>query len=182
MQGDEELWGTPVIRTDFADEAAWVAVCAALQEPDAESGYEADVACRSDPRYAGLTAEGVAALLPHDQFTFMFIVDHLTLTHPEHPLLAVDLGDAPTRSFRTIPSEVAAIAGQPVAREHGLRRLRRLCHGDVARRNPPRLSVVLSGAEPQSPRPADGVGLPVGQAGARLTASSHRQRATLCAQ
>lgn len=109
MQGAEELWGTPVIRTDFADEAAWVAVCAALREPDAESGYEADVTCRSDRRYAGLTADGVAALLPDEQCTFMFIVDHLTLTHPEHPLLAVDLNDIPGRSFRTIPSAVAAI-------------------------------------------------------------------------
>lgn len=109
MQGAEEQWGTPVIRTDFSDEAAWVAVCAAIREPDAESGYEADVACRSDPRYAGLTPEGVVALLPHEQCTFMFIVDHLTLTHPEQPLLAVDLGDTPGRSFRTIPSEVATI-------------------------------------------------------------------------
>jgi len=80
MQGAEELWGTPVIRTDFADEAAWVAVCAALSAPDAESGYEADVTCRSDPRYAGLTAERVAALLPHGPLRFMFIVDRLTRT------------------------------------------------------------------------------------------------------
>jgi len=84
-------------------------VCAALSAPDAESGYEADVTCRSDPRHAGLTAEGVAALLPHGPGAFMFIVDRLTLTHPERPLLAVDLDDAPGRSFRTIPSEVAAI-------------------------------------------------------------------------
>ena len=109
MQGAGEQWVTPVIRTDFSDEAAWVGVCAALQEPDAESGYEADVACRSDPRYAGLTAEGVAALLPHEPLAFMFIVDHRTLTHAERPLLVVDLGDTPGRSFRTIPSEVATI-------------------------------------------------------------------------
>jgi len=109
MHGAEELWGTPVIRTDFADEAAWVAVCEALQKPEADSGYEPNVTCRSDPRYAGLTAEGVAALLPHGPLEFMFIVDRLTLTHPERPLLVVDLGDAPGRSFRTIPSEVATI-------------------------------------------------------------------------
>ncbi len=108
MQGAEERWGTPVIRTDFRTRPRG-SPCARPFAPDAESGYEAHVTCRSDPRYAGLTAERVAVLLPHGSLRFMFIVDRLTLIHPERPLLAVDLSDAPGRSFRTIPSEVAAI-------------------------------------------------------------------------
>lgn len=98
-----------VIRTDFADDAAWEAVCAVIEAPDTEFGIAPDVVCLSDPGYAGLTVEQITAIVPHGPLRFMFIVDQLALTHPEHPILVVDLGREPGRSFRTIPSEVWSI-------------------------------------------------------------------------
>jgi hypothetical protein len=98
-----------VIRTDFSDDAAWEAVCAALREPDEEFGYVANVVCVNDPRYAGLSEEQLTALAPKGPGRFMFLVDRVALSDLEHPLLVVDLNDEPERTFRTIPSEVGGI-------------------------------------------------------------------------
>ncbi len=95
-----------LLRTDFSDDAAWEAVCAAIQEPN-EEGFKAYVDCISDPTYAGLTVEQLVALAPKGgDRTFVFLVDRLTLTHPERPILVVDLYDEPGRTFRVIPREM----------------------------------------------------------------------------
>ncbi len=39
----------------------------------------------------------------------MFIVDRIALTHPEHPILVVDLYTEPGRTFRVIPAEMWAV-------------------------------------------------------------------------
>jgi len=94
-----------VLRTDFSDDAAWEAVCAAIQEPNPE-GFKAYVDCISDPAYAGLTVEQLVALAPKGgDRTFAFLIDRVTLTNPEWPVLVVDLYDEPGRSFRVIPRE-----------------------------------------------------------------------------
>jgi len=95
-----------VLRTDFSDDAAWEAVCAAIQETN-EDGFKAYVDCVSDPAYAGLTAEQLVALAPKgDNRSFAFLVDRVTLTNPECPVLVVDLYDESGRSFRVIPREM----------------------------------------------------------------------------
>jgi hypothetical protein len=43
-----------VVRTDFSDEAAWEAICEAIQEPSAEDGFVAYVDFLSDPEYMAL--------------------------------------------------------------------------------------------------------------------------------
>jgi hypothetical protein len=110
-----------VLRTDFSDESAWTSVCAAIQEP-VEFGQDkiwADVDCLSDPEFDGLTAEQVTtSLVPllvgerkdfEYQESFMFIVDRIALTHPDHPILVVDLCNEGGRTFRMIPSEMCAV-------------------------------------------------------------------------
>jgi len=42
-------------------------------------------------------------------YTFVFIVDHIALTHPDHPIQVVDLYTEPGRVFRVIPSEMWAV-------------------------------------------------------------------------
>jgi hypothetical protein len=95
-----------VLRTDFSDDAAWTALCAAIQEPS-EEGFRAYVDCISDPAYDGLTLAQLVALAPKggDHF-FAFLVDRVTLTNPEHPVLVVDLYDEPGRTFRVTPREM----------------------------------------------------------------------------
>src|SRR5262245_28439479 len=94
-----------VLRTDFSDNSAWESICAAIQAGE----FPADVECLSDSKYDGLTAEQLTALCPkfrdfgareydgltveqvgsllNGYFFFMFIVDQIALTHPDHPIL-----------------------------------------------------------------------------------------------
>ncbi|PTH86856.1 hypothetical protein C9J60_21920 [Streptomyces sp. A244] len=91
---------TLVLRTDFGDDAAWEALCAALDGAD-----EHPCATRvSDPRFAGA---GVRALLAEEsaaaedeRICEVFLADATALAGPEHPLLAVDLFTEPGRTFR----------------------------------------------------------------------------------
>ena len=94
-----------VLRTDFSDAAAWEAMCAAIREPVGE--FRAYVDFVSDPAYAGITTEQLLSLLPPGaHHTFIFIVDRLALSHPDQPILVVDLYTEPGRTFRVIPSEM----------------------------------------------------------------------------
>ena len=95
-----------LLRTDFSDDAAWYALCDAVQAPSNE-GFQARVDAISDPAYDGLTVERLVAVAPKGgDHTFAFIVDRLTLANPEHPVLVVDLYDQPGRTFRVIPREM----------------------------------------------------------------------------
>ena len=94
---------TLALRTNFSDEAAWKSLCAAIQDPAAE--FTANVDFVSDPQFDGVTAEVLPALLAKDSTSsFAFIIDHIALTKPGHPILAVDLQTEPGRNFRVIAS------------------------------------------------------------------------------
>jgi uncharacterized protein DUF6924 len=93
-----------LLRTDFSDHAAWVALCEAAQEP-IDEGFQARLECVSDAAYEGLTVEQLIALTDGER-TFVFLADRTTLTHPERPILVVDLFDQPGRTFRVIPREM----------------------------------------------------------------------------
>jgi hypothetical protein len=47
----------------------------------------------------------VSSLQSNSSRAFVFFVDTTAITHPEHPVLVVDLTEAQTRSFRVVPSE-----------------------------------------------------------------------------
>jgi hypothetical protein len=44
-----------------------------------------------------------------EELTFAFLVDHVTITQPGYPVLAVDLWEEPGRTFRTVPVKVWTI-------------------------------------------------------------------------
>ena len=90
------------LRTDFSDEAAWNAVCAAIQEPDSEFGFTANVNFVNDREFEGLTVEQLPHRFSRDDasYSFAFIIDHKALSESEHPILVVDLSDDPGRTFR----------------------------------------------------------------------------------
>ena len=98
-----------LLRTDFSDDAAWAALCEAVQGPS-EKGFKAFVACVSDPAYDGMTVEQLVALAPKGgDHSFAFIADRTTFTNPERPVLVVDLYDEPGRTFRVIPREMCSV-------------------------------------------------------------------------
>jgi hypothetical protein len=97
-----------LLRTDFSDDAAWVALCAAISQPVGE--FQAYVSVVSDPQYSDLVPEELPGLVPRNQRrSFAFVADCVTLSHPEHPVLVVDLRQQPGRTIRVIPSEAWGI-------------------------------------------------------------------------
>lgn len=98
-----------VLRTDFTDDAAWTAVCEAIQAASDE-GFRARVDCLSDRAYEGLTVAQLTALAPKGgPHAFAFLVDQVALRNPEHPILVVDLYTEPGRTFRVIPAWMWAV-------------------------------------------------------------------------
>jgi tetratricopeptide (TPR) repeat protein len=84
-----ETEATFAVRTCFSDEAAWKGLCAAIQNPDAE--FSANVEFVSDPKYQGLTAKQLLPLVPGDSKALALIIDEISLSNPEYPILVVDL-------------------------------------------------------------------------------------------
>lgn len=97
-----------VLRTDFSDDAAWDAVCAASVAESPE-GFSAALSFVSDPGFGGLTGEQVAALASESGQSFLFLVDRVTVTDPEMPLVAVDLHDEPGRWFRVTAGRIWSV-------------------------------------------------------------------------
>ncbi len=64
----------------------------------------------SDPAFKGLLAEELLPLFrenyPH---SFVFVVDGIALSYPEHPVLVMDLYAERGRTFRVVPSEMWGI-------------------------------------------------------------------------
>ena len=99
---------TPVLRTDFQDEAAWVAVCAAIVRPVGE--FRAYVEFVDDRQYEGVVAQQILSLTPRNyRHSLIFVVDRETLNHPDQPILVVDLNQDSGRSFRVIPSAMWSV-------------------------------------------------------------------------
>jgi hypothetical protein len=101
-----------VLRTDFSDEAAWQALCIAIETPTPVDGFSATVEFIDDRDFEGISVETALDNLPEYEdwwHTFFFIVDQKAITDPEHPILVVDLHEEPGRSFRVIPSEMWSV-------------------------------------------------------------------------
>ena len=108
MPGSAAEEGSYLIRTDFSNQAAWLAT---LETVVARHGiFKGDFHIVDDPSYAGLTkAEIVRRLGPEFEQTFLFVADSTTLSHPDRPVLVVDLWEGTLNEFRAVPAEVAAI-------------------------------------------------------------------------
>ncbi len=105
MKNIPETRNALVLRTEFSDDAAWNAIRAAIVQPVGE--FRAYVDFISDPAFKDLATETLISLIPAgSNHTFMFVVDHATLSAPERPILVVDLFEERGRTFRVIPSEM----------------------------------------------------------------------------
>ncbi|MCC9311335.1 hypothetical protein LN042_30465 [Kitasatospora sp. RB6PN24] len=98
---------TLLIRTDFADQAGWDALCTAVRTASDE-GSVADVALVEEPGYAGLSTEQVIPLLPEDVAQRLVVLaDEVTFSSHELPVLLVDLLEQ--RSIRVVASELQSV-------------------------------------------------------------------------
>ncbi|MFI5716359.1 DUF6924 domain-containing protein [Nocardia sp. NPDC051750] len=100
-----------LVRTDFTDDAAWAQTLAAVI-----ASYDEDMMSELTPvddvSFAGLTAADLGDLI--DGQTYVFLADTITMTDPEHPLLAVDTSDEDVRGdgdpvFRIAPLAMAEV-------------------------------------------------------------------------
>jgi hypothetical protein len=97
-----------VLRTDFSDDSAYQLLCAAIQEPVGD--FKAYVEFISDPEFAGLAADQLPSTLsPGSHRSFLFIIDLIAISRPDHPILVLDLFNEPGRTFRVIPSEMHSV-------------------------------------------------------------------------
>ncbi|MEU4312865.1 hypothetical protein [Nocardia sp. NPDC024068] len=104
------------IRTDFGDDDAWRVVAALAMAPgvggDAE--FVATLTCIDNPENDGLSIDALLGKIGARPTFYAFLADTVTLTDPEHPILAVDTGPEETghergRTLRVLPSEMPAI-------------------------------------------------------------------------
>jgi len=99
-----------VLRTDFSNSTAWEEICAAIRQPVGGQGFQAYVEFFSDPEYDGANIEQVLLAIPKDyNHSFLFIVDHVALSHSEQPVLVLDLEFEGGQTFRAIPSEMSTV-------------------------------------------------------------------------
>ncbi|WP_435208778.1 DUF6924 domain-containing protein [Micromonospora sp. bgisy143] len=109
-----ETRAVPVIRADFSDDGGWERLRDEICSPTTE-GFAAAVEFVEDRSLVGLVGAAIAGCFPRAYPTryrhpVLFVVDAVTVSLPEHPLLVVNLNEHDdTGSFRTLPRQVQAI-------------------------------------------------------------------------
>lgn len=99
-----------VLRIDFSSQAAWEAICAEIQKPVGIFRFRANVEFLDNTEYKDITKEQLLGLVPQDyNHSFLVVVDQPAISHPDHPLLIVDLYRGFGNEFRAIPSQIQAI-------------------------------------------------------------------------
>jgi hypothetical protein len=99
-----------VLRTDFSNEKEWKTICGEIVTPNPEFGLIPNVVFASDTSFQDYTEE---QLLSDSTSTynhaFIFIVDKITMTDTEHPILCLGLKHNRGLKLRTMPSEMWGI-------------------------------------------------------------------------
>ena len=114
MAGLPQTWSVPVVRADFSDDRVWQRVTQEIVTATHE-GFGADVEFVEDRALIGMDAAAIAAGYPRTypedyRHPVVFVVDAVTVSVPEHPLLVVNLNmRVPTGPFRTLPRHVQSI-------------------------------------------------------------------------
>lgn len=99
-----------VLRTEFSDQATWEKICVMLRKPVGLFRFKANVEFLDDRNYEGINMEQLLELVPDEyNHNFIFLVDHIAVRLPDHPILVVDLFDEPGRNFRAVPKEIQGI-------------------------------------------------------------------------
>ena len=99
-----------VLRTDFSDQRVWEEICSTIREPVGDFHFLAYVQFLDDKEYAGTTKDQLLELIPRDyNHTFLIVADQTAISHPDHPLLVLDLYKRSGQEFRAVPSQIQSI-------------------------------------------------------------------------
>jgi hypothetical protein len=94
---------TPLVRTDFSDEAAWTALCAAVEQSVGD--FRAYVTPIDDRAFDRATVQQVIEAASGCGHPLTLVADERAVRDSEHPILVIDLAGEPGRTFRVVPSE-----------------------------------------------------------------------------
>ena len=98
-----------VVRTDFSSQQSWLAVREQMLA-ETDDGFRAYVEIVDDVHFERAEPGQVLAAIGDDYgYSFVIIADRVTMIDAEHPLLVVDLGNEPGRSFRAVPGAVQSV-------------------------------------------------------------------------
>ena len=107
-----------VVRTDYSDEKTWSELCLAIERSSERlvkyseglENYQDYIEYFEDPELNNLSVEQVLSLLPELVYRGeIFIVDRESLSHPDRPILVVDVYDKPGRTFRVVPNQMWSV-------------------------------------------------------------------------
>jgi hypothetical protein len=104
----------PVVRADFSDDALWARLTDEILRPTDE-GFGADVEFVDDPTLTGLDEASIVDAIPRaypNQYRHpvMFVIDSVTVSLPDHPLLVIDLREEDAaNAFRSVPRQIQSI-------------------------------------------------------------------------
>ncbi|MGW8813075.1 DUF6924 domain-containing protein [Gordonia terrae] len=100
-----------LIRGDFSDLEAWTTVANAALAPDPVDGFSADLTLVDDPTYDNITVDELTLAIGEPPPFYVFLCDSQTLSHPDHPILAINLEGEGTsnRSVRVVPAVMWSI-------------------------------------------------------------------------
>ena len=94
MKQIPEPENAPVLRTDFSDQIAWEKIRAEILKPVGIFRFRANVEFIDDIDFADIRKDQLLETLPTDySHSFIIVVDQIAISHPEHPLLIIDLFD-----------------------------------------------------------------------------------------
>ena len=101
---------SPLLRTDFTDQAAWDAIRDEIGTPGVE-GFKAEVAPIDDMAFDGLTVPQILAAVPDGYpHTFIIVADKAAMAPEDRTLLIVNLeSEGAGQHFRAVMSEMWAI-------------------------------------------------------------------------
>jgi hypothetical protein len=96
-----------VIRTDYSNQAAWETLRAAIRAP--VRGFQAYVRFVDDVAYDGVTTAQLIELLRDSKYSYVMVADATTLSHPDRPVLVLNLYPEAGAHFRAIPSQIQSV-------------------------------------------------------------------------
>ena len=105
MNDINEDFATPVIRTDFTDEAAWNKIQRDVAATNI-MGFSANVRFIDDVQYSKVTGQKLLQRVSGlNEYGCIFIADATAMFSTEHHLLVLDPSNPTGKTFRVIPSE-----------------------------------------------------------------------------
>ena len=101
-----------MLRTAFENQQAWETVCKLIRAPVPAIGdtFYAYVQFLDDVAFRALGITELLTRVPGDyKHSFLFVVDSTAISHPEFPILVIELRGTAGRNFRATPATIQAI-------------------------------------------------------------------------